>query len=114
MRLNIATLPTMRSAYRDLLRATTSERAVIQLARSYLAEWTPAELASIPEKCRPGKIADGEDVADLAFNLTHARIQSRGSQMLLEEMEGFFAYACAKLSELESPHRLPPRSYLTR
>jgi len=104
----------MRRAYLDLLRASTSERAVVQLARSYLADWSPAELASIPDTCRPGKIADGEDVADVAFNLTRARIESKGAQALLEEMEGFFANACAKLSELESPHRLPPRSYLTR
>ena len=104
----------MRSAYLDLLRATTSERAVVQLARSYLAEWTPAELASIPGPCRPGTIRDGEDLADIAFMLTRARIDSKGPQALLEEMEGFFARACAKLSELETPQRLPPRTYLTR
>lgn len=104
----------MRSEYPELLKAATSERGVVQLARSYLSEWSPAELASIPASCRPGSIADGEDLADIAFSLTRARIDARGPQALLEEMEAFFAHACAKLSELENPHRLEPRSYLTR
>jgi hypothetical protein len=87
---------------------------VVQLARGYLSEWSPNELASIPDACRPGKVADGEELADIAFALTRARIQSSGAQPLLEEMETFFAHACARLSALESPERLPPGSYLTR
>jgi hypothetical protein len=105
---------TMRREHHDLLRLTTSERAVVQLARSYLSEWSPADLASIPEACRPGKVLDAEEIADLAYALTRSRIESLGPQPLLEEMEGFFARACARLSELETPSRLPPRSYLTR
>jgi hypothetical protein len=104
----------MRSGYLDLLRAATSEKAVVQIARSYLSEWSPAELASIPAACRLATLADGESLADFALNLTRARIDSRGPQALLEEMESFFARSCAKLSDLEAPHRLSERSYLTR
>ena len=104
----------MRQAYTELLRTTTSERAVVQLARAYLAEWSPNELAAIPAVCRPGKIVDAEDIADVAYALTRARIESKGPQALLEQMEGFFARCCARLSELEAPSHAPERSYLTR
>ena len=104
----------MRRRYLDLLRVTPSERAIVQLARSYLAEWTPGELASIPDACRPGKVGDSEELADIALALTRARMKSSGPQPLLDEMEGFFANACARLSELETPHRMEPRAYLTR
>ena len=105
----------MRRHFLRLLASTPSEQAVVNVAVRYLAEWTPSELAAIPASCRPGLVRDGEEIADLAFALTRARIESSGSQPLLEEMEAFFAQACARISELEAaPRRLQGKSYLTR
>jgi hypothetical protein len=105
----------MRDDYFTLLPSTASEHAVVQLAKSYLASWTPAELAAIPASVRPGGLGDAEDLADTAYALTKARIASPGSNRLLEEMEQFFARASARISELESaPRRVAGKSYLTR
>ena len=105
----------MRDDYFTLLPSTASENAVVQLAKSYLASWSPAELAAIPPTVRPGGLGDAEDLADTAYALTRARIESAGSNRLLEEMEQFFARASARLSELEAgPRRLAGKSYLTR
>ena len=105
----------MRHYFLRLLAATPSEQAVVNVAVRYLAEWKPSELAAIPATCRPGLVRDAEDIADAAYALTRGRIESSGSQPLLEEMEAFFAHACARISELEAaPHRLQGKAYLTR
>lgn len=92
-----------------LLHATTEEQ-VVDLVRTFLAGWRPEELAEIPAGCRPGKVRDAEDVGDLAYELTRARIAANGPQPLLKEMEVFFAQACARLSEIEATHSRQARS----
>lgn len=92
-----------------LLHAHTEEE-VVHLVRSFLAEWRPEELSEIPAACRPGKVRDAEDIGDLAYELTRARIAASGPQHLLKEMEVFFAQACTRLSELEAAHFRQSRS----
>ena len=80
-----------------------------------MAAWAPAELAAIPNECRPGAVRDVEDLSDIAYCLTRARIESSAVNSRLDEMELFFAHACARVSELETaPHRSTHKSYLTR
>lgn len=86
----------------DKLLHANSEEEVVDLVRSYLAGWRPEDLSEIPAGCRPGKIRDAEDVGDLAYELTRARIAASGPQPLLKEMEVFFAQACSRISELEA------------
>jgi len=86
----------------DKLLHADSEEEVVDLVRSYLAGWRPEDLSEIPAGCRPGKIRDAEDVGDLAYELTRARIAASGPQPLLKEMEVFFAQACSRISELEA------------
>jgi len=105
----------MRNEYFLLLRSTASDQAVLNLAARYLAAWPPAELGAIPSDCRPGVPRDTEELADLAYALTRARIESSVANWRLDEMESFFAHACARVSELEAaPRRIPGKSYLTR
>ena len=105
----------MRTEYLHLLGSTASEQAVLNLASRYLAAWSPADLAAIPPKCRPGAPRDIEELGDIAYALTRVRIESSAPNAYLDEMESFFAHACARISELEAvPLRLPGKSYLTR
>src|SRR5687767_7849960 len=105
----------MRPEYLHLLGSTASEQAVLTLASRYLSAWPPRELAAIPPKCRPGAPRDIEELGDMAYALTRARIESSVPNPYLDEMESFFAHACARISELEAvPLRLPGKSYLTR
>jgi hypothetical protein len=106
---------TDRQEFFHLLEATASDKAVVSLASRYLAAWTPAELAAIPTDCRPGAVRDVEDLSDIAYCLTRARIESSAVNSRLDEMELFFAHACARVSELEAaPRRGTVKSYLTR
>ncbi|HET7731748.1 MAG TPA: hypothetical protein VFK48_17120 [Usitatibacter sp.] len=100
----------MRAVSPDKLLQATTEEEVVELVRTFLAGWRPEELSEIPATCRPGKVRDAEDVGDLAYELTRARIAASGPQQLLKEMEVFFAQACARLSELEAAHSRQSRS----
>jgi hypothetical protein len=105
----------MRAQYLKQLETVGSEAELMRLVGDFLGQWSPKELAAIPPHCRPGMVADSEQVADLAYTLTRARIETCGPQPLLEEMERFFATACNRISQLESaPRRIPGKSYLTR
>ena len=105
----------MRQAYLHLLGSTASEQAVVNLAVRYLGAWKPSELAAIPPACRPRPPHDVEELADTAYALTRTRMEASAPNSLLEEMEGFFAHACARVSELEAaPYRITGKSYLTR
>ena len=98
----------MRSKYPDLLRVTGSgEMSCSSRARTFRSG--PGQTSSIPDACRPGRIADGEDLADFAYTLTRTRSSSAGrGQPLLKEMETFFAHACARVSALEDSRAAPP------
>lgn len=91
----------MRLATSRKLCSAASEREVVELVREYISSWAPAELAALPEHCRPGKMRDAEDIADCAIALTRARISLTDPDPLLTEMEGFFAQACGHISQLD-------------
>ena len=92
----------MRTATIQQLHAAATEREVVNVVREYLVGWAPSELAMLPQECRPGRIRDTEDIADIALSLTRARISQTDPDPVLTDMEAFFAYACTHLSRLES------------
>jgi hypothetical protein len=105
----------MKHPFLQLLSTAQSETEVVKLAVRYLQSWQPRDLAAIPARCRPRAPRDVEELADTAFALTKARIEDMGSNPRLDEMETFFAHACARVSQLEAaPYRIAGKSYLTR
>jgi hypothetical protein len=87
----------------DPFRRARCESEVVSALRDCLRDWHPLELGQLPESCRPGKIRDGEDIANLAFALTTTRIASNESNEALVRLETLFAHACQRLSELDKP-----------
>jgi hypothetical protein len=79
-----------------------TEGDIVLALRECLRDWPPSDLAQLPERCRPGKIRDGEDIADLAFTLTTTRIRSSEANDLLVRLETLFAHACQRLGQIES------------
>jgi hypothetical protein len=91
------------SAYRqDPFQSTLTESDVVAVVRECLRDWPPSDLIQLPQECRPGKIRDGEDIAELAFTLTRTRIDSHESNDLLVKLETLFAHACQRLGRIES------------
>ena len=85
----------------DPFRRAATETEVVTAVRDSLRDWHPADLAQLPAPCRPGKIRDAEDIANLAYTLTSTRIGSDESNELLVRLETLFAHACQRLSEIE-------------
>ena len=83
-----------------LSEAATAEE-VVAIVRDHLAQWTPTELAHVPEDLRPGKIVDADDVSSHALALAHALIgRPGGDEVALHRLATFFRDASQRLAEI--------------
>ena len=82
------------------LRGAYSNREVISLARDFIAQWTPAEIADLPESCRPGQLKGADDLAYYAFALAKEERKSAAYTPRLATFASFFAAASLRLSEI--------------
>lgn len=89
----------------DRFKIAQTEREVVSALKDSLRDWAPSVLGRLPEECRPGKIRDAEDIANMAFALTTTRIESDESNHELVQLETLFARACRRISELENGSR---------
>jgi len=77
----------------------TRPEAILAIARDYLAQVSPEEVAQLPEECRPGRLVDAADVSDYAFELAR-RQSSPGATEVLHKLAAFFADASMRLSQI--------------
>ena len=73
--------------------------AVLAVARDYLAQISPEEVAQLPEECRPRRLVDGDDVASYALELARHQASADGPEVL-QKMAAFFADASLRLSQI--------------
>jgi hypothetical protein len=96
------------------IRSASSESVVINVLRDYMAQWTPGELAQLPEDCRPGSLLDAESVSQWAVHLTRRELKFAGSREaadLLHGLASVFVEASSRLAQLGNENRLlGPRS----
>ena len=82
------------SPWFDLLAAATTPEEVLNVARDYLATWTPEEIASLPRACRPPRrIKFPEEIVDYAFVLVKAHLEAGPDSGAVTRMATFFAEA---------------------
>ena len=95
------------------LRSAHSEQEVVDVARDFLAIFSPYDLARLPSELRPGRIVDGNDVSDLAFTLVRQlHDDAQGSARCIHKLTQFFTQASVRLSELKgggAGPSMPPR-----
>jgi hypothetical protein len=83
------------------LDSACDEGSVVAIVRDHLAEWPAAALDALPDHCRPGPIADGDDVTGWAYVLTSAHCHCEscdGNHELLLTLANFFAHASQRLA----------------
>ena len=79
---------------------------VVSVARDFLATWSPADLALLPEHCRPGKLRDEEDIEALHATLVEEYRVSRAQDEKLEALQrltSFIVRLSIRISELTDP-----------
>jgi hypothetical protein len=93
---------------------------VVSIARDFLATLTPRELARLPESCRPGKIRDESDIAELHGRLAEEYRTTRASGdelTTLQLITSLMVRASIRIAELggdtsvpSSPSKPPERA----
>ena len=82
------------SPWFDLLAGATTPEEVLNVARDYLATWTPEEIAALPRACRPPRrIKFPEEIVDYAFILVKAHLDVGEDSGAVTRMATFFAEA---------------------
>ena len=83
------------------LKSARTEAEVVDVARDFLATFSPYDLARLPEELRPGRLVDGNDVNDVAFTLVrHDHDDGRGTARSIHRLTTFFTNASVRLTEL--------------
>jgi len=88
--------------HRDLEKTATT-RQVVALTRDYLATLTPRGLARVPERCRPSRIFDEEDIAFWSQRLTEEYWNLRATADdvgVVQELWSFFLRAAIHIARL--------------
>jgi hypothetical protein len=87
--------------WQDRIHAATTEAEVLNLARNFMAQFSPMEIAELPELCRPRRLADGNDLTEYAFDLVRHRCDDGlGADYALHRLAAFFSGATQRLSQI--------------
>ncbi len=74
---------------------------VVGVVRDYLAQWSPVDLARLPDPCRPGRIVDADDITLYALILVREQFnRDPVKDPMLTRMAGFFAAASRRVSQI--------------
>jgi hypothetical protein len=98
----------VRHSWRTHLKAASDERAVVALVASYLAEWKPAEIESLPEGAWPTRISTPRGVIDQSVHLAqlHSASRAEGPGLAyLHELLLFFTHAAVTITRLAAMKR---------
>jgi hypothetical protein len=101
----------IRKSWRTQLKAAADERDVLAIVGHFLAEWSNAEIAALPEGAWPGRICTREDVLSHAVTLAeiHARFDGAAAELPgLQELLLFFTHAAVRIAKIATPAVDPP------
>ena len=92
-------------SWSDRLDAARNESELLEVARDFLATFSPYDLARLPESMRPGRLVDANDISELAFVLlSHGAHDVNGAMngapRGLHRLRRFFTHASVRVSEL--------------
>jgi hypothetical protein len=94
--------------WQERLDSATTEFDVVNVARDYLATVSHDELMHLPERLRPGKIVDANDITTYAFELVRHECQDEGAQRLVQRLAHILSRASIRLSQIMvTEHKQP-------
>ena len=97
---NLGAYP-MPATWQERLSSARTEAEVVDVARDYVAQFTPEEIAALPGPCQPRKMVDAEDISEYAVTLVrHHCDDGQGSTTPIHRLAAFFSNASARVSEI--------------
>lgn len=89
-------------SWQMVIEATQSEQELVQVARDFIASFTPHEVDLLPAECRPGKLVDGDDLAAYSYDLTlHRWDDNDDAAAVIQSFTRFFADASERLAHIK-------------
>lgn len=89
-------------SWQMVIDATPSEQELVQVARDFIASFTPHEIEMLPAECRPRKLVDGEDLAAYSYDLTlHRWDDDDAAAAVIQSFARFFADASVRLAQIK-------------
>lgn len=82
-----------------------SEHEIVNLTREFIATWMPEDISRLPAACRPGRIVDGLDISQLAYELARAHTSLRYADDvdgLIVRMLSFISEAAVRIAEVKA------------
>ena len=87
--------------WQDRLNGCLTETEVLDVARDFLAQFSPYEIASLPELCRPPRLKDSHDITGYAFTLVrHHCDNGEPHDYAAHRLTNFFSNAAMRLSQI--------------
>ena len=78
-----------------------TEAQVLECARDFLAQFSPYEIALLPEVCRPPRLRDADDISEYAFSLVrHHCDHGAPHDYSVHRLVVFFSNATVRLSKI--------------
>lgn len=88
-------------SWQHRLTDASTESGVVDVARDFVAQFSPYEIATLPHHCRPGKFHDSTDLTEYAFALVRHRCDDgEGSTYIMHRLADFFSQATVRLSQI--------------
>ena len=89
--------------WQERIGAAHTEEEVIDLAREFLASFTPGQLSTLPRACEPPlKLVDRDDISAYAFDLVRHQCKVVEENPLVHELMRFFGPASSRLTRISS------------
>jgi hypothetical protein len=91
----------MPASWQDRLHAATTEEEVVELCRYFVSQFSPYEIATLPEGCRPERFVDASDVSEYAFAIVQHRCDDgQGADYVSHRLSSFFSGATTRLAQI--------------
>ena len=88
-------------SWKESLELAATEQDVVRLARDFVASLEPADIARLPQVCRPGKFFDAVDITAFAFDVVRYECADHEPlSQLVHRIAAFFSQAATRLSQI--------------
>lgn len=100
--------PTASVSWAGRLAQARSHADVVGVARDFLAMISPEEMSLLPGDCRPGKLVDGEDIANYAVTLARRSCTKANlGDPNLQRIAAFLSEALARIAQINAAQDSP-------
>jgi hypothetical protein len=88
--------------WQERLDQACSRDEVVDIARTFLAAFTPYEIHALPAPCQPPPKLFAEDIAPYAFELVRHECSTPETAEIVHQLAHFFSHASTRIAQLAS------------